>query len=94
MRERRTAAAVPSLLSWNMKSGGKRSMFRLTCSISRRVSTPYRSPILVEHHLAFADSQDPFLDRGSRDQLQCDLVLAPIGHLGGECQSRRTAVRV
>jgi hypothetical protein len=27
-------------VSWNMKSAGKRSAFRLTCSFRRRVSTP------------------------------------------------------
>ena len=32
-----------SIVSWNMKSSGKRSMLRLTCSFSRLVSTPYNS---------------------------------------------------
>ena len=30
-----------SFVSWNIKSSGKRSILRLTCSFKRRVSTPY-----------------------------------------------------
>jgi len=33
-------AAASDLSSWNMKSSGKRSMFRLTCSTKRFVATP------------------------------------------------------
>lgn len=35
-------SAYSADVSWNMKSAGKRSAFRRTCSLSRRVSTPYR----------------------------------------------------
>ena len=34
--------SASSFVSWNMKSSGKRSILRLTCSFSRLVSTPYR----------------------------------------------------
>ena len=34
-------SSASSLVSWNIKSAGKRSMLRLTCSLRRLVSTPY-----------------------------------------------------
>ena len=67
-------------------------MFRLTCSISRRVSTPYRSA-RSSSSITWRSrtDQDALLDSGSRNQFQCDLCFLLIGHLGGECQSTRTA---
>ena len=64
-----------------MKSSGKRSRLRLTCSNEHPgLDAIEIGQVFIEHHLAPTNDQDPLLDRGRRDELQRTVLLRRVGH--------------